>query len=69
MIIKSIKISTLPPEIGPPGEHLIVLTQDDQYLATLIDKPLTTQGLAEKLEMMARELRKFDARPRGGNIP
>lgn len=57
MKIKAIDVTTLPPEAGPPGERLVILTEDGRYQTILIEQPITTYMLAERLEELARTLK------------
>ncbi len=56
MKIKSITIGELPPEVGPPGERLIMLFDDDSYESILIQLPQSPYRIADSMKLLSRTL-------------
>lgn len=49
MEIKAIRIDELPPELGPPGERLIVLLANGRYETMLVEQPISMEVLTKRL--------------------
>lgn len=57
LMINKIYVGVIPPEMGPPGERLIVITDNSQWESILVEKPMTNDALAARLEQLADKLR------------
>lgn len=61
MKVKSITIKEFPPEIGPPGERLIIVLENDYCLDVSMDymQSLDSLELSLMFERMAQQLRQI----------
>ena len=56
MNVKKIYIGELPPEVGPPGERLIILFENGIYESILIEGNISAYVLSNELTMLAERI-------------